>query len=59
MDMLVSRSQYNEPFWVFCMKDLNYVINVMESWMILDELEGTKIRREFTDRSGANKKLFT
>ena len=37
------------------MKEPDYVINIMASWMTLVELEDTSTRRELIDRSGTNK----
>ena len=42
------------------MKDTDYAMNIMESWMILDELEGARTRRYFIDSSGTkDMKQFT
>ena len=35
--MIEARTQKNKFFQIFCMKDLNYVTNIMASWMTLDE----------------------
>ena len=50
--MLAAKTQDNNPFQIFCMKDPYYVVNVMASWMTLDELEGTKTRRDLIYSSG-------
>ena len=38
------------------MNNPDYVMKIMESWMKLDELEGTKIRRYLIDSSGMKEK---
>ena len=38
------------------MKEPDYVMKIMASWMTLDELEDTSTRRELIDISGTNKK---
>ena len=43
--MIEARTQENNPFLILCMKDPDYVINIMESWTTLDELEGANTRR--------------
>ena len=35
------------------MKNPDYVMNIMASWMTLDELGGTQTRRDFIDTIGA------
>ena len=58
--MIEARTRYNKPFRIFCMKEPDYVMNIMVSWMTLDELEGAKTRRYFIDRSGTKEtKQFT
>ena len=39
--MIEERTQDNKLFIILCMKDSYYVMNIMASWMKLDELEGT------------------
>ena len=42
------------------MKDTDYVMNIMEIWMPLDELEGAKTRKDFMCNRGMKEtKLFT
>ena len=42
------------------MKDMDYVMKAMTSWMTLDELEGARTRRDFIDSSGTKEtKQFT
>ena len=58
--MLEARTQENKPFRIFCMKEPDYVMNIMASWMTLDEVQSTKTRRDPIDSSGTNEtKLFT
>ena len=49
--MIEAITQDNKLFQIFFMKDTDYVINIMESWTTLDELEGAKTRRELIYRS--------
>ena len=58
--MLEARTQENKSFRIFCMKEPDYVMNIMVSWMTLRELEGAKTRRDFIDSSGMKEtKQFT
>ena len=58
--MVEARIQDNKLFKIFCMKDIDYVMTIMESLMTLDELEGTKAKRYFIDISRPkDKKQFT
>ena len=50
--MLEAINQDNNSFQIFCMKEPDYVMNIMVSWMTLRELEGAKTRRDFIDSSG-------
>ena len=60
VNMIGSIIQYNKPFRIFCMIDLDYVMNIISSWMVLDELEGAKTRKYFMGISGMNKtKILT
>ena len=34
------------------MKEPDYLMKIMASWMTLDELEGARTRRHFVDRIG-------
>ena len=35
------------PFQVMCMKELNYLMNIMCKWMTLDNFEGVQTRRDY------------
>ena len=50
--MIEVRTEDNKLFKTFCMKDPDYVMKIMVSWMTLDELEGARTRRYFIARSG-------
>ena len=50
--ILEARTKDNKLFKVFFMKDPNYVMKIMSSWVTLDELEGARTRRDFIERSG-------
>ena len=43
--MIDARSEDNKFFKMICMKELDYVMNVMLSWVILDDLKGERTRR--------------
>ena len=45
--MIEAITQDNKLFQIFFMKDTDYVINIMESWTTLDELEGAKTGKDF------------
>ena len=50
--MLDARSEDNKMFKIFCLKELDYVMKIIASWMTIDELEVAKTRRDFIDSSG-------
>ena len=55
-----TRTEDNKLFKIFCMKDPDYVMKIISSWMTLDELEGASTRRDFIDSSGTKEtKQFT
>ena len=45
-------TEYNNLFKTFCMKNPDYVMSIMVSWITLDKLEVTRKRRDFIDSSG-------
>ena len=54
------RNEDNKLFKIFCMKDPDYVMKIVASWITLDELEGARTRRYFIDSSGTKEtKQFT
>ena len=50
--MIEVRDEDNKLFKIFFMKEPDCVMEIMMSWMTLDELEGACARRHFKDRSG-------
>ena len=50
--MFEARTQENKSFRMFCMKEPDYVIKIMASWITLDELEGAKTKRALIESSG-------
>ena len=50
--MIEARTEDNNLFKIFCMKEPDYVMNIMASWMTLDELEGASPRRYFIYSGG-------
>ena len=50
--MIEARTEDNKLFKLFCMKKLDYIMKIMTSWMKIDELEGARTRRDFTESSG-------
>ena len=50
--MIVERTEDNKLFKIFCIKDPDYVMKIMTSWMTLDELEGAKTIINFIYSSG-------
>ena len=58
--MIEARTEVNKLFRIFCMKYPDYVMNIVASWITLDELEGARTRRYFIESSGTNDtKQFT
>ena len=49
--IIQARNEDNKSFKIFCMKDPDYVMRIMVSWMTLDQFEGAMTRREFIDIS--------
>ena len=49
--IIEARNEDNKLFKIFCMKDMDYVITIMASWMTLHELEGARTRTDFIDSS--------
>ena len=54
--MIEVRTEYNKFFGIYCMKDPDYVKNIMASWMTLGELEGANTRGELIDSIGMKEK---
>ena len=50
--MIEARTEYNKLFKIFFMKDPDYVMKIMASWVALSELERSRTRRDFIDSSG-------
>ena len=40
--MIEAKTQDNKSFIIFCMKEPYYAMNIMASWMTLDELGGAQ-----------------
>ena len=58
--MIETRNQDNKLFQILCMKEPYYVMNIMASWITLDQLEGAKTRKYFIDSRGTkDTKQFT
>ena len=41
-----------KAFKIFCFKEPEYVMNIMATWMTLEELDGADTRREYKGRDG-------
>lgn len=52
--MLQTKTEEGKPFKIFCMKEPDYVMKVMASWMTLNELEGARTKRDWKE-NGVNK----
>ena len=50
--MIKAITEENKLFKIFLMKEPDYVMKMMASWMKIDELEGARKRRDFIDSSG-------
>ena len=50
--MIESRTDDNKLFKIIFMKETDYVMKIVMSWMNLEELEGENTRRYFMERSG-------
>ena len=58
--MIEARTEDNKLFKIFCVKQTDYLMKMMVSWMKFYELEGAKKRRDFIDSSGMKQtKLVT
>ena len=51
VETIEATTQMNNSLKIFCMKDPDYVMRIMEIWMALDELEGKKTRIDLICRS--------
>ena len=54
--MIESITEYNKLFKIFCMKEQDYVMKIMASWMTLDELEVAKKIINCIDSSGTKER---
>ena len=54
--MIEEINEYISLLKIFFMKEPGYVMKIMDSWMALDELEGTRTRIYFIDSSGTKGK---
>ena len=54
--MIEAITQENKPFRIICIKEPDYVMKIMASWMILDELEDAKTSRDFTESGSLKQK---
>ena len=52
VDMLEAATEDSKPFRIFYFKEPDYVMNIMASWMTLDELEGGNTKRNYKGRDG-------
>ena len=52
LDMLEYSTEDGNPFCFFCFKSSDYVINIMASWMTLDDMKGGKTRCNYKGRDG-------
>ena len=55
MDMLEAITEEGtkvKAFNIFCFKEPEYVMNIMATWMTLEELDGADTRREYKGRYG-------
>ena len=50
--MLEAATEFGKTFFIFFFKDPDYVMNIMSSWMTLDELEGASMKRNYKGRYG-------
>ena len=44
--MIEARNEDNNFFEIFCMREPDYVMHIMASWVALDELEGARTKRD-------------
>ena len=49
--MIEARTEDNKLFEIVCMKETDHVMKILESWMTIDELEGSSTRRYFIEIS--------
>ena len=50
--MLGAATEVGKTLCIFFFKDPDYVMNIMSSWMTLDELEGFNMKRNYKGRYG-------
>ena len=47
--MIEARTKDNKSLKIFCMKEIDYAMKIMASWMAIDELEGARTRKYSID----------
>ena len=52
VEMIMAANEEGKPFKIFCFKEPDYVMNIMASWMTLDELEGANSKRVYKGVNG-------
>ena len=52
LDAITEEGPEVNSFKISCFNELEYVMNIMATWMTLEELDGADTRREYKERDG-------
>ena len=52
VDMVMAATKEGKPFKIFCFKEPDYVMKIMASWMMLNELERGNTKRFYKGANG-------
>ena len=50
LEAITEEGRESKAFSIFCFKELEYVSKIMDTWMILEELDGVYTRQEYNGR---------
>ena len=52
LESITEEGPEGKAFNIFCFKEPEYVMNIMATWMTLEELDGVDTKREYKGRDG-------
>ena len=59
IDMLEAATEYGNPVHIFLFKYPRYLMNILESWMTLDNMEGVNTKHKYKGRDGESLVKFS
>ena len=57
--MLEAATEYGNPVHIFLFKYPRYLMNILESWMTLDNMEGVNTKHKYKGRDGESLVKFS